>query len=74
MNALKKNLGIVWIAMGPATLFFLVRTALAEIAKNPMLNTKIQWGIFVLIFIPIAVGLVLFGYYAWKGEYHNTED
>jgi Ni,Fe-hydrogenase I cytochrome b subunit len=74
MNALKKYLGIVWIALGPAALFFLIRTAIAEISRNPALNTAIQWGIFVLIFIPIAIGLVLFGYYAWKGEYYNTED
>jgi hypothetical protein len=74
MEALKKYLGIVWIALGPAALFFLIRTAVSEISKNPALNTGIQWGIFVLIFIPIAIGLVLFGYYAWKGEYQNTED
>ena len=74
MNTLKKLLGLVWIALGPAVLFYLLRTALAEIAKNPALNTKIQWGIFVVIFIPIAVGLVLFGYYAWKGEYENRAD
>jgi len=74
MNTIKKYLGIVWIALGPATLFFLVRAALAEIEKHPQLNTKVQWGIFVLIFIPIAIGLVLFGYYAWKGEYADTKD
>lgn len=74
MEALKKYLGLVWIALGPATLFFLIRTAIAEISKAPTLNTGIQWGIFVLIFIPIAIGLVLFGYYAWKGEYQNTRD
>ena len=74
MNTLKKILGIVWMALGPLTLFFLIRTAIAEIVKKPVLNTGIQWGIFVLIFIPIAVGLVLFGYYALKGEYENTVD
>lgn len=69
MNAIKKALGIVWILLGPATLFFLIKTAASEIARNPLPSTKVQWSIFVIIFIPIAVGLVLFGYYALKGEY-----
>lgn len=69
MNIIKRILGIVWIALGPLVLFYLIRTGAAEIAKKPDTNTKIQWGVFIGIFIPIAVGLVLFGYYAVKGEY-----
>jgi hypothetical protein len=69
MNILKRLLGIVWIALGPLVLFWLIRTGVGEVAKKPVTDTKIQWGIFVLIFIPIAVGLILFGYYALKGEY-----
>jgi hypothetical protein len=69
MNLLKKALGFVWIALGPLILFYLIKTGLAEIAKKPGIDTKIQWGVFIVIFIPIAVGIVLFGYYALKGEY-----
>ena len=55
--------------LGPVAIFFLVNTALAEIAKKPVIDTKIQWGVFVVVFIPIAIGLMIFGYYAYKGEY-----
>ncbi|MFZ4545126.1 MAG: DUF6814 family protein [Saprospiraceae bacterium] len=40
--------------------------AAAISAKN---NTTLQWGIMIAIFIPIMIGLVIFGYYAFKGEY-----
>ena len=69
MNKLKRIAGIVWMALGPVSMFFLIKTAAEEIARKPLLDTKIQWGIFVLIFLPIAAGMVVFGYYALKGEY-----
>jgi hypothetical protein len=51
MNLLKKVLGIVWIAMGPLILYYLIKTGAAEIGKKPDINTKIQWGVFIGIFI-----------------------
>jgi len=75
MNHLKKWLGLVWMIAGPLAIIFLVRTALHEIEKKPVIDTKIQWGVFVVVFIPIAIGLVIFGYFAWKREYdHLPED
>ena len=71
MNTIKRILGIVWILLGPVAIYFLVQTALAEIAKKPVIDTKIQWGVFVVVFIPIAIGLMIFGYYAVKGEYDH---
>lgn len=69
MNQIKKILGIVWLFIGPLTLYFLVKTALHEISLKPVINTKIQWGVFIIVFIPIAIGLVIFGFYCLKGEY-----
>ncbi len=71
MNAVKKILGIVWLIAGPLTIFFLVKTAIDEIAAKPTMDTKIQWGVFVVVFIPISIGLSIFGYLALKGEYDN---
>lgn len=71
MNLLKRAFGIIWMALGPVFLFFLIRTGIHEMEKNPSLDTKIQWGVFIIIFIPIAIGLIIFGYYAFRGEYEE---
>lgn len=73
MNRIKKFFGIVWLLLGPVAVFYLIKTAAAEIAKKPVMDTKIQWGVFVVVFIPIAIGLMIFGYYALKGEYDAAE-
>ena len=46
----------------------------SEIARKPVLDTKIQWGVFVGVFIPIAIGLTVFGWYAFKGEYDRLPE
>jgi hypothetical protein len=74
MNQLKKWLGIVWMLLGPIAIYYLVKTAAAEISKSPVTNTIIQWAVFVIIFIPIAIGLIIFGYYAFKGEYDHLPE
>lgn len=71
MNLLKKWLGIIWILLGPLSLYYLIKTALHQIALHPVIDTKIQWGVFIVVFIPIAIGLVIFGWYAWKEEYNS---
>jgi ABC-type polysaccharide/polyol phosphate export permease len=69
MNNLKKYLGVVWMLLGPAAIIFLIYTSSVEIAKKPTIDTKIQWGVFVGVFLPIAIGMIIFGWYALKGEY-----
>ena len=69
MNQVKRYAGILWMLLGPAAMYYLIKTAAAEITAKPEIDTKIQWGVFVLVFLPIAAGMVLFGYYAFKGEY-----
>ncbi|MES1220917.1 MAG: DUF6814 family protein [Bacteroidota bacterium] len=69
MNLIRRLAGILWIISGPLAIYYLVNTANSEIAKKPVTDTKIQWAVFVIIFIPVAVGLIIFGYYALKGEY-----
>ncbi|HWB93637.1 MAG TPA: hypothetical protein VG605_17370 [Puia sp.] len=69
MNVLKRIFGIVWIVLGPLALFYLIRIGASDLARNPGADTMIQWAIFAVVFIPIAVGLVIFGYYCLKGAY-----
>lgn len=74
MNHIKKILGVVWILVGPMAIYYLVKTGLQEIAAKPVIDTKIQWGVFIVVFIPIAIGLMIFGYYCVKGEYSHLPE
>jgi len=40
-------------------------------AEAARANTILQWSIIVIIFLPIAAGLVIFGIYALQGEYDD---
>ena len=77
MNAIKKILGIVWIVLGPVIILFLIMQAIDKIAAASAgiarTNTTLQWSIIILIFIPICAGLMIFGYYGFKGEYETEE-
>lgn len=74
MNKVKKYAGVLWIIMGPLAVYYLIKTAAAEITKKPLIDTKIQWAVFVIIFIPIAIGLMIFGWYALKGDYDRLPE
>lgn len=74
MNALKKILGVVWFLLGPVAIWYLIKTAADEIAAKPVIDTKIQWAVFIIVFIPICIGLMIFGYYALKGEYSRLPE
>ncbi len=73
MKALKRTLGIVWILLGPISTIFMFWQAWDKISMAPagidQTNTALQWGIILLIYIPIAAGLVIFGKYALAGEF-----
>jgi predicted Na+-dependent transporter len=74
MNHLKKWMGLIWILLGPFAIYYLIKTAASEISKKPVIDTKIQWSVFVIIFIPIAIGMMIFGWYALKDEYKNLPE
>ncbi len=69
MKRLQRLAGILWILLGPVPIIYLVRMAASEIEKKPVLDTWVQWAVFIGIFIPIAFGMVLFGYFALTGAY-----
>ena len=74
MNTIKRIAGTLWIILGPLAIFYLIKTAAEEIEKKPVIDTKIQWIVFVVIFIPIAIGFMIFGWYAFKGEYDRLPE
>ena len=75
---MKKILGIIWIILGPAAMIFMAWQAYDKVSKAEpgiaQTNTALQWGIILLIFIPIAIGLVIFGKYALAGEYNKLPE
>ncbi|MBX2932941.1 MAG: hypothetical protein KF825_01780 [Ferruginibacter sp.] len=77
MNAIKKIMGLTCMIIAPIIIYFLISNAITHIkaggAKD--INQPIPWIIIIGIFTPIAIGLMIFGYYALKGEYENyTEE
>jgi len=74
MNTLKRFAGVLWMISGPLAIYYLITTGMSEINKKPVIDTKIQWGVFIIVFIPIAVGIMIFGYYAIKGEYDHLPE
>lgn len=76
MNSLKKILGLVWMAAGPVLVYFLVSGAIENIdtSGKKEINNPVIWCIIILIFLPIAVGLSIFGWYAWKNEYEHLPE
>jgi hypothetical protein len=51
----------------------LTNTSEKAAAEAATINTGLQWGIILLVFLPIAAGLVLFGRFAWQGAYRQTQ-
>ncbi len=71
MNTIKKYLGLVWIIIAIGAIILLIKTALENIQADGKLeiNQPMPWIIIISIFTPIAIGMALFGYYAFKDEY-----
>ncbi|GAB4091381.1 DUF6814 family protein [Flaviaesturariibacter terrae] len=76
MNALKRYSGLLWMLLAPLVLYVLFSGALRHIdpAGNKDINKPIPWLIIIVVFTPIAVGLAIFGWYAWKGEYDRLPE
>ena len=71
MEKVKRFLGLLWMLIGPVIIFLLITSALENIdpSRDGDINKPVPWIIIISIFTPIAIGLVIFGWYAWKGEY-----
>ncbi|MEI6412464.1 MAG: DUF6814 family protein [Bacteroidota bacterium] len=77
MDSLKRISGFLWIALGLVVIYLMFSQAGVEIAKavkdnKAVIDTQMFWYIIIPIFTPIMLGLCLFGWYAWKGEYDRV--
>ncbi len=72
MDLLKRILGVVWALLGPAIIIGMIwraATELGQVKPDKVQETYIFWSIVIAIFVPIALGLMLFGIYALRNEY-----
>ncbi len=75
MNQLKKIMGVVWMLIAPVVIYILVSGAISNIGDGTKdINKPVPWIIIITIFTPIAAGLFIFGYYAFKGEYNKLPE
>jgi hypothetical protein len=75
MNSVKKYLGAVWMLLGPAAIAFLVWQASKKLTlATATTNDWLQWCIIIFVFTPVAIGMVIFGWYAWNNEYDHIEE
>ncbi len=75
MNQLKRFLGILWMLIGPLVFILLLISAIQNINGSVKgdISNPIPWIIILAIFAPIAIGLTLFGWYSYKGEYDDKK-
>ena len=71
MDAVKRYFGIIWMITGPVAMYLLISSAAKNIDLKGTadINNPVPWVIIICVFTPVAIGLSIFGYYAWKGEY-----
>ncbi|MBP6424595.1 MAG: hypothetical protein KA278_02620 [Flavobacterium sp.] len=72
MNAIKKILGIVWLALGLAAGYYLLINQAIPKFETGKQEDLIPAIIYTFVLAPIIVGgLGIFGYYSLTGEYSD---
>ena len=74
MDKLRRYLGIIWMFIGPVLFIMLLISAIDNVNSDVKgdISNPIPWIIILAIFLPIAIGLTIFGWYALKGDYNKT--
>lgn len=76
MNAFKKYFGLLFLVLAPLVIYELVSGAIRNIdaQKKEIINSSVNWIVIIAIFTPVAMGLIIFGWYAFRGEYDDLPD
>lgn len=61
---------------GPVAVAVLIMSAIhnIDLTGKSDIQKPVPWIIIIAVFTPIAVGLMIFGWYAWKGEYQHLPE
>lgn len=73
MNTVKRYFGLLWMGLA---LFIAYDRGLDSLTKlaGEKLEDRVFGYVLLLVLLPIVVGgLLLFGWYAWRGEYDDTD-
>jgi hypothetical protein len=75
-NLIKRYFGLLFLLIAPFIIYELIQGAINNIdaAGKKDINNPVIWIIIIAIFTPIAIGLVIFGWYAYRGEYDHLPD
>ena len=75
MDTIRKVFGFVWMAGAVLLAVLLPYFAITRLSSGQATEEDyVFWIVIVTIFIPIIIGFILFGYYAFKGEYNDQND
>ncbi len=75
MNSIKRLVGIVWIVLAFAAIWFIFSRAGVELAAEKVTpDKKIFWYSILPVYTPLMLGMALFGWYALKGEYDTVAE
>ena len=76
MNIIKRIIGVLCMIIAPVAVYLLAKNGFAKMSAAlpaDKTNAITQWSILIIIFTPVMFGLLLFGWYALKGEYGKKE-
>lgn len=72
MDTIRKVFGFIWMAGAVMLAVLLPYFAITRLGSGQATEEDyVFWIVIVTIFIPIIIGFILFGYYAFKGEYND---
>ena len=75
MKSVKRLSGLVWMLIAAVSVVALLLGAAQNIDVDGKadINKPLPWIIIIAIFTPIAIGMGVFGWYAFKGEYEQLD-
>jgi hypothetical protein len=76
MAAFKRYFGLILLLIAPFVLYELINGAIDNIdtAGKKDINNPVIWIMIIAIFAPIGLGLIIFGWYAFRGEYDRLPE